>query len=51
MLWIIVGGALLVFFYMLAFSLCVVASQADKAMEFIQLHENGSIEQVKAGLF
>jgi len=33
MFWIIVGGTLLAFFYLLAFSLCKIASQADRAIE------------------
>ncbi len=33
MLWIIVGGTLLAFFYLLTFSLCKISSQADRAIE------------------
>jgi len=49
MLWIIVGGTLLVFFYLLIFSLCIMAGQADRAIEFGRLHKNGSTEPEKAG--
>jgi len=35
MFWIIVGGILLAFFYLLTFSLCRIASQADRAIELI----------------
>jgi hypothetical protein len=50
MLWIIVGGTLLVFFYLLFLSLCIIAGQADRrAIEFGRLHKNGSTEPEKAG--
>jgi len=42
MLWIIVGGILLVFFYLLVLSLCIIASQADRAIGLI--HKTGDFE-------
>jgi hypothetical protein len=42
MLWIIVGVTLSAFFYLLTFSVCEIASQADRAIGLI--HKTGDFE-------
>ena len=50
MFWIIVGGTLVAFFCLLIFSLCKIASRANRTIELGRFHENGLTEREKTGL-